>query len=166
MGLEAFVERFGGVFECSPWIAEAAYRGGLDRDDDTAEGLHSRMVEVLRAAGRQRQLDLIRAHPDLAGRLQVAGMTAESSAEQRSAGLDHCTPEEYRRFQALNEAYRSRFGFPFIMAVKGRSRAEILQAFERRIGNDPQTEFAAALAEIERIALLRLQDLLPSARNA
>ena len=159
---DAFVRRFGGVFEHSPWVAEETWDRGLARDADSAEGLHARMTEVLHAAGRERKLDLIRAHPDLAGRLEMAGeMTPESTQEQQSAGLDHCTPEEYRDFQALNARYRERFGFPFIMAVKGRSRGEILSAFERRVENDPETEFRTALREIGRIALLRLRDLLP-----
>ena len=162
MTRDAFVRRFAGVFEHSPWVAEETWDRGLGRDADSASGLHARMTAALHAADRERKLDLIRAHPDLAGRLEMAGeMTGESMREQQSAGLDHCTPEEYRQFQALNEAYRERFGFPFIMAVKGSTRGEILVAFERRIDNDPETEFRAALREIERIALLRLQDLLP-----
>ena len=160
MTREAFVARFGGVFEHSPWIAEAAWDAGFAPEHDTAEGLHAALCRAMRAADRERQLALIRAHPDLAGRLAVAGgLTAESSAEQASAGLDRCTPEEYARFQKLNDAYKARFGFPFIMAVKGRSRPEILEAFERRVANDPGAEFATALEQVERIALLRLRDL-------
>ena len=162
MTRKAFVRRFGAVFEHSPWVAEETWDRGLGRDADDASGLHARMTAVLHAANRERKLDLIRAHPDLAGRLEMAGeMTGESTREQQSAGLDHCTPEEYRQFQALNEAYRKRFGFPFIMAVKGSTRGEILAEFERRIDNDPESEFKGALREVERIALLRLQDLLP-----
>jgi 2-oxo-4-hydroxy-4-carboxy-5-ureidoimidazoline decarboxylase len=162
MGREAFVARFGGVFEQSPWIAQAAFDRGLGREQDSAQGLHRAMVAVLRDAGPEAKLALIRAHPDLAGRLALAGgLGAASTAEQASAGLDRCTPEELARFHALNQAYVTRFGFPFIMAVKGRTRAEILAAFERRIGNDPQAEILTALAEIEQIARLRLADLLP-----
>jgi 2-oxo-4-hydroxy-4-carboxy-5-ureidoimidazoline decarboxylase len=162
MGREAFVARFGGVFEQSPWIAQAAFDRGLGPEQDCAQGLHRAMVAVLRDAGPEAKLALIRAHPDLAGRLALAGgLGAESTAEQASAGLDRCTPEELARFHALNQAYVTRFGFPFIMAVKGRTRAEILAAFERRIGNDPQAEILTALAEIEQIARLRLADLLP-----
>ncbi|WP_221938295.1 2-oxo-4-hydroxy-4-carboxy-5-ureidoimidazoline decarboxylase [Mycobacterium sp. KBS0706] len=162
MDRDLFVVRFGGVFEHSPWIAEAAWETGLGHDQDTAQGLHAALSAVFRAADHDRQLGVLCAHPDLAGRLAVAGeLTASSSAEQASAGLDRCTPEEFARFQELNAAYVERFGFPFIMAVKGRSRAEILAAFERRVGNPRDTEFAAALAEVETIALLRLKDLLP-----
>jgi urate oxidase len=156
-----FIARFGGVFEHSPWVAEGAYDKGLGPESDTAEGLHADMVAVMRAAPRDRQLALINAHPDLAGKLHAAGrLTADSSKEQASAGLDMLTDAERARFTALNDAYRARFGFPFIMAVKGRSKDEILAAFETRLGHDEPQEFAAALAEIERIALLRLKDML------
>jgi OHCU decarboxylase len=118
---------------------------------------------VLHDASAAQQRALIDAHPDLAGRLARAGrLTADSSKEQAGAGLDRLTDDERARFTTLNEAYQARFGFPFIMAVKGRSKAEILAAFERRLANDAATEQEAALAQIERIALLRLKDLLPS----
>lgn len=160
LGRSEFVGRFGGVFEHSPWIAAAVFDAGAAAGDVAA--LHAAMCAVFRAAGRARQLAVVRAHPDLAGRLALAGgLTADSAAEQQSAGLDRCSPDELRRFTGLNDAYRARFGFPFIMAVKGRSRAEILAAFERRLGNDPEAELATALAEIERIAALRLAELLP-----
>ncbi|MDR6289426.1 OHCU decarboxylase [Inquilinus ginsengisoli] len=162
MDRDLFTIRFGGVFEHSPWIAEAAWEAGLGHGQDTAEGLHAALCTVFRAADRDRQLAVLRAHPDLAGRLAVAGeLTASSSAEQAGAGLDRCTPQEFARFQDLNTRYVARFGFPFIMAVKGRGRAEILDAFGRRIDNPTDTEFATALAEVEKIALLRLKDLLP-----
>lgn len=162
MDRASFVARFGGVFEHAPWIAEAVFDHGLGPQDDTAAGLHRRMVAIMRAAPRARQLALIRNHPDLAGRLALAGgLTADSSSEQRSAGLDQCSPDELVRFQSLNDAYTRRFGFPFIMAVKGRSRTEILAAFERRVDQAPEREFETALAEIEQIARLRLADLLP-----
>ncbi len=158
---EAFIERFGGVFEHSPWIAEAVWDQGLGPDQDDAAGLHAAMCRVMRAAPDEAKLRLIRAHPDLAGRLAVAGgLAPASSAEQASAGLDRCSPAEFARFNALNRAYRARFGFPFVTAVRGRSRADILAEFERRLGNEPEAEFAEALRQIERIALLRLQSLL------
>jgi 2-oxo-4-hydroxy-4-carboxy-5-ureidoimidazoline decarboxylase len=157
-----FLTRFGGVYEHSPWVAEAALDAGLPPNADTADGLHRALSAAMRAAPRERQLALIRAHPDLAGRLARAGtLTAASTAEQRGAGLDQCSDDEFARFTALNEAYKARFGFPFIMAVKGRARAEILAAFERRVANEPEAEFRAALDEIDRIALLRLRDVLP-----
>jgi OHCU decarboxylase len=105
---------------------------------------------------------LILAHPDLAGKLALAKtLTAESTREQASAGLDRLSAGDLARFTALNDSYRARFAFPFIMAVKGRSQDEILAAFETRLLNDPETETAAALAEIDRIAALRLKEILP-----
>jgi OHCU decarboxylase len=120
------------------------------------------MVAALRAGTAAQQRALIQAHPDLAGRLARAGrLTAESAKEQASAGQDLLTDAERARFTDLNEAYKAKFGLPFILAVKGRTKAEILAAFERRLANDPAAEFATALAEIEKIALLRLKEMLP-----
>jgi OHCU decarboxylase len=158
-----FVATFGHVFEDSPWIAAGAHDRGLRGDADTAAGLHRALCAVLRAADAERQRALIDAHPDLAGRLARAGeLTADSTSEQAGAGLDRLSAKEHARFTALNEAYKARFGFPFIMAIKGRTKEEILEAFERRLQNDEASEFATALEQIERIALLRLKDLLPS----
>ncbi|MEI8146927.1 MAG: allantoinase PuuE [Alphaproteobacteria bacterium] len=158
-----FVERFGGVWEHTPWIAEKAHEGGLFAEADTAEGLHAAMVRIMRAGSSDAKLALIRAHPDLAGKLALAkGLTAESTGEQASAGLDRLSVEELARFTALNDGYKAKFGFPFIMAVKGRTKEEIASAMETRIGHLPDEEFATALGQIERIALLRLKDLLPA----
>ena len=163
MDRSTFVKTFGPVFEHSSWIAEAAFERGLPADADRAEGLHRALCAVLRAASGPEQRALIEAHPDLAGRLARAGrLTADSTSEQASAGLDQLTDEERARFLALNDAYRARFGFPFVMAIKARSKLEILRAFERRLDNDAALEQKAALAEIEQIALLRLSDLLPA----
>jgi OHCU decarboxylase len=158
----AFVARFGGVFEHSPWIAEGVYDRGLTAKHDAAEALHAAMVAVMRAAGDAAKLALIRAHPDLAGKLAAAGrLTAESTGEQASAGLDRLTDAERAEFMRLNEAYQARFGFPFIIAVRGRTKDEIREAFVSRLENDAPAEFAEALRQVERIALLRLKDLLP-----
>lgn len=158
----AFVARFGGVWEHSPWIAEGAFDAGLTAAQDTADGLHAAMVTIMRAAGEPAKLALIRAHPDLAGKLAAAGrLTPESTGEQASAGLDRLTDAERAEFTRLNDAYKARFGFPFILAVKGRSKADIRDAFLARLQNDASAEFAEALAQIERIALLRLKDMLP-----
>ena len=157
-----FVARFGGVFEHSPWIAEQAFDAGLGPASDTADGLHVAMTAKMRAAGDTQKLALIRAHPDLAGKLAQAGrLTPESTGEQASAGLNMLTDAERGDFTRLNDAYQAKFGFPFIIAVKGRTKAEIKAAFETRLGNDQPTEFATALEQVERIALLRLRDLLP-----
>jgi OHCU decarboxylase len=162
MSRAVFVELFGDIFEHSAWIAEKAYEAGLTSAQDTAEGLHASMVHVLSEASREQKLALIRAHPDLAGRLKLAELTDDSRGEQRSAGLDSLTEEERDRFLALNDAYRRKFGFPFIMAVKGRSKEDILAAFEVRLDHDMDEEFDTAIVQIELIALLRLKDRLPS----
>jgi 2-oxo-4-hydroxy-4-carboxy-5-ureidoimidazoline decarboxylase len=157
---EAFLTLFGRVYEHSPWIAEAVFEAGLDTHHDRIAGLYQAMCAVVAAAGRERQLALLRAHPDLAGRLGVAGaLTDYSAGEQAGAGLDKCTADEFARFTAFNDAYRAKFGFPFILAVKGRTRGDILHAFERRLTNDTASEFATALDEVNKIALFRLQDL-------
>lgn len=162
----AFVARYGGIYESSPWVAREAWaRGNLLADPDApvpvpVDVLAGRLAAVVEDAGRERQLALVRAHPDLAGKAAVAGrLTEESTAEQQSAGLDQCTPEEYERFQHLNEAYHRRFGFPFVMAVRGASRGDILAAFGERLGNPPETELRRALDEIHRIARLRLDQM-------
>ncbi len=116
---------------------------------------------MLRQADDARQLALIRAHPDLAGRLALAGqLTEDSTKEQASAGLDRLTSDEFARFIRVNDAYQARFGFPFVVAVRGLGKDEILAMFERRLANDPETERRTALEQIEQIALLRLRDLV------
>ena len=134
----------------------------LPAECDRAAGLHGALCSVFRAASHDERLGVLRAHPDLAGRLALAGgLTDDSTKEQASAGLDSLAPEELARFTKLNDAYQQKFGFPFIMAVKGRSKGKILAAFQKRIENDAETEFHTACGEVERIALLRLQDLVP-----
>jgi 2-oxo-4-hydroxy-4-carboxy-5-ureidoimidazoline decarboxylase len=157
---DAFIARFGGIFEHSPWIAAGAYDAGLGPETATAEGLHAALCRVLDAAERGAKLALLNAHPDLAGKLALARqLTADSTAEQAGAGLDRLTPDELARFTALNDAYKARFGHPFIIAVKGLDKNAILAAFEQRIGHSPAVEFEAALDQVKRIALLRLQAL-------
>ena len=154
----AFVEVYGGVYEHSLWVAAAVFDGGLGAEDDDPEALAGRMAQVVDAADEEAKLALLRAHPELAGRLAVAGnLTADSTAEQASAGLDRCTPEEFAAFHALNARYTARFGFPFIIAVRGLSRQDILEAFRSRSDNDRETEFATALEQVHRIARLRLE---------
>ncbi|WP_245453530.1 allantoinase PuuE [Aquibium carbonis] len=159
----AFVAAFGGVFEHSPWIAERAWRLELGPAHDSAGGLHNALARMFRSASEDERLGVLRAHPDLAGKLALAKrLTAESTAEQASAGLDALTDAERARFTELNTAYVDRFGFPFIIAVKGLTKADILAAFERRIANSREEEFDTACRQVERIALLRLKDRLPS----
>lgn len=157
-----FVEVYGRIFENAPWVAEAAYDAGLDESHDMAEGLHGAMVPIMRAASRETKTALLLGHPDLAGKLAAAGeLTEESTEEQASAGLDHLTSDERVRFTAMNDAYKARFGIPFIMAVRGATKTEILAAFETRLRNDADAEFETALRQVERITLLRLKELLP-----
>ena len=156
MNAHDFERRYGGIYEHSPWVAELA-APHVD-DSATVDDIARVMADCVDNASQERQLELIRAHPDLAGRAAVAGeLTAESTGEQASAGLDQCTPEQFERFTELNEQYTVKFGFPFVMAVRGSSRAEILAAFERRLGHDYDQEFETALEEIHKIARLRLE---------
>lgn len=155
-----FMARFGGVYEHSPFVAERAYAQGLHDAHDSPCGLAGAMAAVFRCASPEERLGVLRAHPDLAGRLALAGeLTAQSTAEQASAGLDRLSADELSHLTALNARYGERFGFPFIIAVKGRTKDAIVQAFEARSGNDPDTEFSTAAREVERIARLRLEQL-------
>ena len=152
-----FVDLLGGVFEHSPWVAEGAWAA---RPFEFVEGLHRAMVAVVEEAG-EKQLELIRAHPDLAGKAARAGsLTAASSREQAGAGLDRLGEEEYERFHTLNDAYKEKFDFPFILAVKGHTKTSILEAFESRLPHSAQEERQTALAEIYKIARFRLEALL------
>ncbi len=153
-----FIARYAGIYEHSPWVAERVAEIASDIDDTSR--LAVLMADCVDNADTEQQLALIRAHPDLAGKAQVAGeLTEDSSEEQASAGLDRCSKVEYERFQALNDAYKEKFGFPFVMAVRNSNRAEILEAFSARLKNDYDTEFETALAEIHTIARLRLEAL-------
>jgi len=153
MSRTEFVDRFGPVYEASAWVAEEVWPD----PPDTLPDLAAAMAAVVDAAPRELKLALIRAHPELASRARMADASVK---EQAGAGLDQCSPDEFEAFQRLNAAYNARFGFPFIFAVKGATRADILAAFEARLGNDPDTEFATAIAQIHRIAGFRLADLL------
>jgi len=160
-----FVRRFGKVYEHSPWIARDAWRPGL-RTADPAE-IAGRMREVVDAAGRDRQLALLRAHPELAARpARRSPLTAESAGEQSGAGLDRCSPEEGEALRELNRRYRQRFGFPFILSVGGLDRRRILDSFRARAENSRGEEFRIALEEVHRIARRRIeQQLLPRAQT-
>ncbi|MCB2135923.1 MAG: allantoinase PuuE [Rhodobacteraceae bacterium] len=162
MGKDLFITRFGGIFEHSPWIAERAWSGELGPVHDSAAGLHNALARVFRAAPRAERLGVLTAHPDLAGKLAAAKrLTAESASEQAGAGLDALTDAERIEFTELNNAYTSRHGFPFIIAVRDNTKATILDAFRRRLEQDNETEFDEACRQVERIAELRLKDMLP-----
>jgi 2-oxo-4-hydroxy-4-carboxy-5-ureidoimidazoline decarboxylase len=154
----SFTAALGHLFEHSPWVAEETW---LRRPFRDAAHLHAELCATMRAASPEKQLALIRAHPDLAGRLaQQRKLTLESSREQASAGLDRLTDAELAEFTRQNEAYRAKFGFPFVICARLNAKATILASMQARLPNDPATEQAAALAEIEKIAQLRLRDLL------
>ena len=158
-----FVAKFGGVFEHSPSIADRAWALELGPAHDTAGGLHNALARAFRSASETERLGVLTAHPDLAGKLAAAKrLTPESTAEQAGAGLDALTDAERARFTELNDAYVAKFGFPFIIAVRGLTKDDILEAFERRIANTRDEEFATACRQVERIALLRLRDMLPA----
>lgn len=162
MTKDEFVERFGGIFEHSPWIAERAFQLELGPAHDCTAGVHNVLCRMFRSANGEERLGVLKAHPDLAGKLAQAGrLTAESTSEQASAGLDLLTDDERETFKDLNTAYVAKHGFPFIIAVRENDKSSILAAFHRRIDNDGPTEFKEACNQVERIARHRLQDLLP-----
>ena len=147
----------GGIYEHSAWVAETLLANGITEADNDPNHLAQRMKTIVDAASDDAKLTLLRAHPELAGKLAIAGnLTAESTTEQAGAGLDKCSVEEFEQFTSLNTDYTAKFGHPFIIAVRGLSRGEILAAFHQRIGNDPATEFTTALNEVHKIAQLRL----------
>src|SRR5258707_13413913 len=149
-----FAAAIGDTFEVAPWVAESA---AGRRPYPTVTALHEVMMGVVRAAPRERQLEFLRGHPDLAGKAARAGsVTEDSKSEQASVGLDSLSEEEFARFHRLNDAYAAKFGFPFIVCVRRHSQESILAQFERRLGNDAATEFAAALQEVFYITRLRI----------
>jgi len=158
MDTPAFVATLGDIYEHSPWVAEGAARARPFAD---AGALHAAMAAVVAAAGETRQLALIRAHPELAGKAMVGNaLTADSTTEQSGAGLTQCSPAEFATLTELNARYNARFGFPFILAVKGYDRAGVIAEFARRAAQDRATEFAECLRQIDRIARMRLATLL------
>ena len=154
MDRDTFVATLGWIFEHSPWVAERAW---ARRPFAGIEALHQAMVDAVGEALPEEQLALIRAHPDLGTRARIS---PASSGEQARAGLAHLTLEEYQHLHRLNSAYRAKFGFPFIYAVKGSTRQDILRALEQRLSNDPAAEHAMALTQIYRIAQIRLEETL------
>jgi 2-oxo-4-hydroxy-4-carboxy-5-ureidoimidazoline decarboxylase len=155
---EEFTAALGAVFEYSPWVAEATWPAVPFA---TVDDRHTAMVAAVRSAPEEQRLELIRAHPDLAGKAARSGtMTAASAAEQESAGLLDLSDAEFERFHRLNSAYRERFGFPFIVAVRRHNKASLLAAFETRLRHSREAEIDAALAEIFAITALRLEALL------
>ena len=163
MAKDEFVAAFGGIFEHSAWIAERAFALELGPAHDSAGGLHNALARIFRQASDSERLGVLQAHPDLAGKLaQAQRLTRESTAEQAAAGLNALTDEEREAFTRFNTAYTEKFGFPFIIAAKDNTKASILEAFRTRIDNDRATELDTACKQVERIARLRLDDILPA----
>ena len=157
---EDFVRTFGSVYERSPWVAERAWG---ERPFEAPDDLRRALWRAVDEASRERQLDLIRAHPDLAGKAAVAGgLTPESEREQSAAGLDRLSPEEYERFTDMNAAYREKFGFPMVVYVREHTKDSILAQAEARLANTSEREVETALEEIHKIAASRLEDLIAS----
>lgn len=156
--LEMLAHHYGDVYEHSPWVAEAAWQQSLTDAHDAPDALAELMGLMLQQASSEQQIKVIQAHPDLAGKAAMAGeLTQDSTSEQAGAGLDQCSPEEFARFEYLNTAYKEKFGFPFVIAVKGLDRHDILAAFEERLNNDAATERKTAIEQIIRIARFRLR---------
>lgn len=156
MTVAAFIQAFGDVAEHAPWVAAVAAQA---RPFASRQGMSDAFGKAVVRAARERQMDLLLAHPDLAGKAAVAGdLTQESRAEQAGAGLDELTADEYEAFIALNKAYRDRHGFPFILAVRGATKHDILAGFDKRMENPPDVEFRMALTQVARIIRFRIQD--------
>ena len=155
-----FINHYGGIYEHSPWIAKSAWEYVQGSRVQSMDQLAAIMVFIVTTAPPGQQLALIRAHPELAGRVRLAQkLTRDSEREQNAAGLDQCTPEELNQFKELNAAYNAKFRFPFIIAVEGMTREIILNEFAARLANEQDDEFLNALSEIHKIASLRLQRL-------
>ena len=156
LSAETFVSTFGDVAEHTPWVAEKA---GAKRPFVDRRAMSEAFIDAVLEAGDPEKLALIQAHPDLAGRAAIAGELApESKREQAGVGLDQLSETEFARFTKLNDAYRAKFRFPFILAVKGADKRQILSAFEERVENEPETEFANAIRQVARIVAFRIDD--------
>ena len=165
MGLEKLnqaeiIDLLGSIYEHSPWVAEVLFSQGITSQDDDVGFLAERMKKIVDASSEELKINLLKAHPELAGKLAISGnLTKDSTAEQTSAGLDQCSKEEFAEFSKLNFEYTKKFGHPFIIAVRDLTRSEILASFKERINNDSQKEFETALTEVHKIAFLRLKAL-------
>jgi 2-oxo-4-hydroxy-4-carboxy-5-ureidoimidazoline decarboxylase len=158
MDKASFLVRYGGIFEHSPWIAKQVWDQGSH--SDSARGLNAAFSDVIRSVNRKQQLALLRAHPQLASAIASGEeLTAESRGEQHGAGLDQCSAAEFEEFEYLNSTYSDNCGFPFIFAVKGLGREQILESFRTRLANAPEEEFIEALEQVTRIGKFRLREL-------
>lgn len=156
----SFLDTFGSVYEHSRWIAEMLFDKKIHLKFEKPSDLAGPMAKIVETAPQEMQMALLRAHPDLAGKLATADeLTPASKSEQANAGLDQCSPNELKAFTELNALYREKFGFPFILAIRGHTRANILDNFKKRLSHDFGSEFREALNQVHQIAKLRLQDL-------
>ena len=150
-----FIKVFANIFENARWIAEELHN---QKPFNNFEELSSKMLNIFETATKEKQLKILNAHPDLASKTKINLLTPDSLKEQTSVGLDQCTEEEFNEFGKLNDSYK-KFGFPFILAVKGKTKIEILNNFKKRISSDPETEFDEAIKQVKLIASLRLEEL-------
>ena len=150
-----FIKVFANIFENAGWIAEELYN---KKPFNNFEELSSKMLNIFESAEKEKQLKILKDHPDLANKTKISSLTPDSLKEQTSAGLDQCTEEEFNEFKKLNDSYK-KFGFPFILAVKGKTKNEILNNFRKRISSNPEKEFNEAINQVKQIAILRLKDL-------
>ena len=151
-----FVKFFANIFENAGWIAEELYN---QKPFNNFEELSSKILNIFETTTKEKQLKILNAHPDLANKAKISLLTPDSLKEPARAGLDQCTEEEFDEFKHLNEQYKKKFGFPFILAVKGKNKNEILDNFKKRISFDPTTEFDQAINQVKQIASLRLTEL-------
>jgi len=150
-----FIKVFANIFENAIWIAEKLYN---QKPFNNFEELSSKMLNIFEAAKKEKQLKILKDHPDLANKTKISSLTPDSLKEQTSAGLDQCTKEEFNEFKKLNDTYK-KFGFPFILAVREKTKIEILNNFRKRISSDQETEFNEAVKQVKQIASLRLKEL-------
>tara|TARA_Y100001960_G_scaffold317999_1_gene387093 strand:- start:35 stop:538 length:504 start_codon:yes stop_codon:yes gene_type:complete len=150
-----FIKVFANIFENARWIAEELYKKKPFKDFDE---LSSKMMNIFEITSKENKLKILNDHPDLGDKAKISSLTADSLKEQKNAGLDHCTKEEFSEFEKLNSNYK-KFGFPFILAVKDKSKIEILNNFRERVNSEPQIEFEEAIKQVKKIASLRLKNL-------
>ena len=151
-----FIKNFDNIFEKGKWIAEKLYN---QKPFSDFEELSLKILNIFETAAKEKQLKILNSHPDLADKTKISFLTTESREEQSNAGLDQCSEEEFIEFKNLNEKYKKKFGFPFIYAVKGKSKMEILSNFRRRISYDIKDEFIEAKKQVKKIANLRLSEI-------
>ena len=150
-----FTKVFANIFEKASWIAEKLYK---QKPFNSYEELSIKMINIFENSSKEKKLEILNAHPDLADKAKITLLTPDSKKEQNSAGLDECSEEELNEFKKLNSTYK-KFGFPFILAVKGKNKNEILNNFRKRVNSDSEIEFEEAIKQVKKIASLRLKEI-------